>query len=101
MVCDCDFRGGRGPIVQSGPNTGGGPLGCLIFDNYSTNNGGAPGENNRALRNKVTYASFSGITMINNIRGLMENNISSLNEKSALKTNHVNTFTSTLMPLLG
>lgn len=98
MVCDCDFRGGRGPI-SAGSGGGGGPLGCIVFDNVTS--GLQVGRNNRASRNTVTYASFSAIAMLGNFDGIMEDNICCLNGESGLKINHGDSLSSKHMILIG
>lgn len=98
MVCDCDFRGGRGP-VSAGSGGGGGPLGCIVFDNVT--DGLQTGNNNRAFRNTVRYASFSAITMVGNFDGIMQDNVCCLNGESGLKVNQGNTFSSKRMQMVG
>lgn len=98
MVCDCDFRGGRGPVT-AGSGGGGGPLGCIVFDNVT--DGLQTGNNNRAMRNTVKYASFSAIAMLGNFDGIMQDNVCCLNGESGLKINQGDTHSSKRMQIRG
>lgn len=98
MVCDCDFRGGRGPVA-GGSTGGGGPYGCVVFDNVT--NSMQAGDRNRALRNKISYASFSGLVAIGNFDGLMQHNVVTRCGESGLKVNHGDTKSSQRMQLFG
>lgn len=89
-VLDCDFRGGKGPN---------GSFGGIWFDNYS--NLRIQGSRNRAMRNKVTYASFSGICFLYNLDGTAGDNICSLNGESGIKTNHGDQYSSLRMTVTG
>lgn len=71
-VRDCDIQGGKGIFA------------AILFDNCTNNL--QRGSNNKALNNRVYYASFCGITFISNDDGVMLGNESFNNGESGTQT---------------
>ncbi len=70
LVCNCDFKAGK--------NFGAG----ILF----WNGDGQRGQRNRAIANRITMPSFSGIAFLNNEDGQVHDNIISLSGESGIKT---------------
>ena len=75
-VRDCEFRGGK---------TG---FGGITFDNWS--NSVQRGSYNRAINNRVMYASFCGVCFLANDDPVAQNNECSLCGESGIKTYQAN-----------